>query len=326
MKILIMGITGFAGRAAFDMLANQGLKDISGTYRHSTVNRGISALPSQGRLYECDINDVISIESVLNEVKPDFIFYFCGYVSVLNSFKNPTSTFCTNVMGTINLLEAVKKIVPLSRVLLPGSSEQYGFVPFLKMPIKEDCPLNPVSPYAISKKNQEEIGLYYFNQFGLNLYFTRTFHCTGPYQPAGFVCSDIAKQIVSFEDGFTSGIKIGNLEAKRDFMDIRDVVAAYWQIINEGTPGHIYNVCVGRSISIQNILDYLISLSEKEVPTIVDQSKIRKSDVPDFLGSNDKLKNIGWIPKFSIEKSLEDLLAWTRVSDRHLNRPWFRGG
>jgi GDP-4-dehydro-6-deoxy-D-mannose reductase len=314
-KVLILGITGFAGRAALNMLASQGLEDISGTYRHSTANRGISKLNGEPSLYECDINDAVSIENVLNEIKPDVIFHFCSYVSVFSSLKNPTSTLQTNVIGTINLLEAVKKVVPLAKVLLPGSAEQYGFVSDEKMPIKESYPLNPVNPYAISKKHQEEIGLYYFKQFGLNLYFTRTFHCTGPYQPIGFVCSDIAKQIIRVEKGISSSIKIGNLEAKRDFTDIRDVVEAYWQIINEGAPGEIYNVCVGKSISIQNILDKLIIISGRNIPTIVDQSKLRKSDVPDFIGYNSKLKNIGWAPKFTIEQSLEDLLSWIRAGE-----------
>ena len=315
MKVLILGITGFAGRAALNMLASQGLEDISGTYRHSTANRGISKLNGEPSLYECDINDAVSIENVLNEIKPDVIVHFCSYVAVFSSLKNPTSTLQTNVIGTINLLEAVKKVVPLAKVLLPGSAEQYGFVSDEKMPIKESYPLNPVNPYAISKKHQEEIGLYYFKQFGLNLYFTRTFHCTGPYQPIGFVCSDIAKQIISVEKGISSSIKIGNLEAKRDFTDIRDVVEAYWQILNEGAPGEIYNVCVGKSISIQNILDKLIIFSGRNIPTIVDQSKLRKSDVPDFIGYNRKLKNIGWTPKFTIEQSLEDLLSWIRAGE-----------
>jgi GDP-4-dehydro-6-deoxy-D-mannose reductase len=317
-KVLILGITGFAGRAALNMFSSQGLKDISGTYRHSTANRGISKLNGEPSLYECDINEAVSIENVLNEIKPDIIFHFCSYVSVFSSLKNPTSTYQTNVIGTINLLEAVKKVVPLAKVLLPGSAEQYGFVSEKKMPIKETYSLNPANPYAVSKKHQEEIGLYYYKQFGLNLYFTRTFHCTGPYQPIGFVCSDIAKQIVGVERDVSSSIKIGNLDAKRDFTDIRDVVAAYWQIINDGVPGQIYNVCVGKSISIQNILDKLIGFSGKNIQTTIDQSKLRKSDVPDFIGCNTKLKKIGWTPKYTIEQSLEDLLNRTRAGSYEL--------
>ena len=112
-----------------------------------------------------------------------------------------------------------------------------------------------------------------------------------------------------------SPLELGNLDAKRDFTDIRDVVAAYWQIVNEGIPGQIYNVCVGKSISIQNVLDKLIIFSERKIPITVDPSKLRKSDVPDFIGYNKKLRNIGWTPKYTIEESLDDLLKWIRALD-----------
>ncbi len=314
MKILILGITGFAGKAAQEVFLGEGIRNISGTYRHSTANRGISQSNSKIKFCECDINDVISIDDVLNQIKPDVIFHFSAYVSVFSALKNPSLAFKTNVIGTVNLLESVKRIVPHAKILLPGSAEEYGFILSEKMPIRETCELNPLNPYAISKKNQEEIGLYYFKQFGLNIYFTRTFHCTGPYQPIGFVCSDIAKQIVNFERGLASSIKIGNLEAKRDFTDIRDVVRAYWNIINWGTPGEVYNVCLGKSISIQEVLDKLIVISGKKVTIEIDEFKLRKADVPDFVGDNNKLKSIGWLPRFDIEESLEDLLVWIRLN------------
>ncbi len=315
MKILIIGITGFAGRAAKEMLLAKGVGRIYGTYRHSTINRAFAQSNPQLDLYECDINDVISIENVLNLVKPNIILHFAAYVSVFSAFKNPILTFKTNTLGTLNLLESVRRIVPDSKVLLPGSAEEYGFVNIEKMPIKESYDLNPVNPYAISKKNQEEIGLYYHSQLGLNVYFTRTFHCTGPYQPPGFVCSDVARQIVSFERGFIDSIKLGNLEAKRDFTDIRDVIMAYWLILTRGNPGEIYNVCIGESISIQQVVDRLISISGKELPIELDHSKLRKADVSDFVGCNQKIRNIGWSPKFNIQQSLSDLLDWTRGSD-----------
>ena len=308
MKVLILGITGFAGTTTYKMLREMGSIDINGTYRHSTSNTSRIALYEKASLYECDINNVLSIESVLEEVRPDIIFYFCAYVSVFSSIKNPSSTYQTNVLGAINLLESVKKISPDSKVLMPGSAEQYGFVTEKKMPIKESYSLNPQNPYAMTKKNQEEIGLFYFRQFGLNLYFTRTFHCTGPYQSAGFVCSDIARQVVGIEEGKASLIKIGNLEAKRDFLDMRDITDAYWKILIKGKPGEIYNVCRGESLKIQSILDKLIDFSGKDIAIEVDPTKLRKSDVPDFIGDNQKLTEIGWTPKYKMDQTLLDLL------------------
>jgi len=308
MKVLILGITGFAGTTTYKMLREMGSININGTYRHSTSNTSRIALYEKASLYECDINNVLSIESVLEEVRPDIIFYFCAYVSVFSSIKNPSSTYQTNVLGAINLLESVKKISPDSKVLMPGSAEQYGFVTEKNMPIKESYSLNPQNPYAMTKKNQEEIGLFYFRQFGLNLYFTRTFHCTGPYQSAGFVCSDIARQVVALEEGKASSIKIGNLEAKRDFLDMRDITDAYWKILIKGKPGEIYNVCRGESLKIQSILDKLIDFSGKDIAIQVDPAKLRKSDVPDFIGDNQKLIEIGWTPKYKMDQTLLDLL------------------
>lgn len=312
MKVLIIGITGFAGTCLYHLLTD--IKDINlyGTFRHSTKNRNIADNFIKSTLLECDINDVYSVEKVLSEVHPDIIFHFASYVSVFSSFKNPLPTFQTNIIGTANLLEGVKKIVPEAKILIPGSAEEYGKVTEDKMPIKEDYLLNPVNPYAISKKVQEEIGLYYFKTLGLNIYFTRTFHYTGPGQPLGFVCSDLAKQVVDAENGKIKNIKVGNLEAKRDFTDIRDVVRAYWKIVNRGKAGEVYNVCSGKSIKIQEVLNKLISFSEKNISVEIDENKLRPSDVPNFVGDNTKLKSIGWTPQYTIDDSLMELLEWWR--------------
>lgn len=312
MKVMIIGITGFAGTFMHQLLAH--IEDINlyGTFRHSTKNRNIADNFAKATLFECDVNDFYSIEKVLSEVQPDIIFHFASYVSVFSSFKNPLPTFQTNIIGTTNLLEAVKKIVPATKILLPGSAEEYGKVPKDKMPIKENYPLNPVNPYAISKKVQEEIGLYYFKTFGLNIYFTRTFHYTGTGQLLGFVCSDLAKQIVDVENSKIKSIKVGNLEAKRDFTDIRDVVNAYWVIINIGKVGEVYNVCRGESIKIQEILDKLIKFSGKDISVEIDENKFRPSDVPDFVGDDTKLKSLGWVPQHAIDDSLNALLDWWR--------------
>jgi len=312
MKVLIIGITGFAGTFMYHLLTSLKNIHLYGTFRHSTKNRNIVNNFSKASLLECDVNDVYSVEKVLSEVMPVVIFHFASYVSVYNSFRNPLPTFQTNMIGTANLLEGVKKIVSKARILIPGSAEEYGKVPKDKMPIKEDYPLNPVNPYAISKKVQEEIGLYYFKTFGLNIYFTRTFHYTGPGQPLGFVCSDIAKQVVDVLIGKMRSIVVGNLKAKRDFTDIRDVVNAYWKIINSGKAGEVYNICSGKSIKIQEIVDKLIKFSGRNIPIEIDKNKFRPSDVPYFVGDNMKLKSLGWAPKYTIDNSLSELLEWWR--------------
>ena len=312
MKVLIIGITGFAGTPMYHSLTHVENINLYGTFRHSTKNRNIADNFNRALLLECDVNDVYSIENVLSKIQPDIIFHFASYVSVYSSFINPLPTFQTNIIGTANLLEAIKKVVPETKILIPGSAEEYGRVSQHKMPIKEDHPLNPVNPYAISKRVQEELGLYYHKVHNLNVFFTRTFHYTGPGQPLGFVCSDFAKQVVDVENGKTRTIRVGNLEAKRDVTDIRDVVNAYWRIINKGKIGEVYNVCRGASIAIQEILDKLNKLSGKDILIEVDERKLRPSDIPDFVGDNTKLKDIGWSVKYTIDDSLKDLLEWWR--------------
>jgi len=316
MKVLILGITGFAGSTMYRFMTQVSGNRLYGTFRHSTRNRDIAEEFCHATLLECDINDVYSIEKVLSIVKPDIIFHFASYVSVFSSFNNPLPTLKTNIIGTTNLLEGIRKIIPQAKILMPGSAEEYGAVSMEKMPILENCPLNPSNPYAISKKVQEEIGFYYFKQIGLNIYFTRTFHYTGPLQPLGFVCSDFTRQVIDIENGNKTSIKVGNLEARRDFTDIRDVVNAYWKIINKGMAGEVYNVCSGKSIKIQEILNKLIILSRKDILIEIDKKKLRPSDVPDFVGSNIKLKKIGWEPQYSIDSSLLDLLNWWRKKMR----------
>jgi len=308
MKVLITGITGFAGQHLYNLLREDDNIVIYGGVRHSSKFKSLLSLCNEAKLLEFDIEDIHSVRRVIEEVHPQIIFHFAGYVSVGNSFNSPIAAFKTNAIGTLNLLEVTRDIVPGAKILIPGSAEEYGEIPQNKMPIKENYPLNPVNPYAISKKFQEEVGLCYFRTYGLNIYLTRTFHYTGPGQPLGFVCSDFAKQVVDIEMGKINSIKVGNLKAKRDFTDIRDVIDAYWKIVDKGKAGEIYNVCSGKSIEIKRILNKLIKFSKKKVLVKVDKNKLRLSDVPDFVGDNKKLKSIGWAPKYTIDDSLNALL------------------
>ena len=186
------------------------------------------------------------------------------------------------------------------------------------MPIKETYSLNPVSPYGLSKKMQEELGLLYHKTYGLNIILSRTFHYSGPNQPLGFVFPDFAKQIVDIKNGKQDHIKVGNLSAKRDFTDIRDVVSAYVALMKNGTIGEVYNVCSGRSVAIRNILDMMRSYSKGDIEVVVDKAKLRPLDIPDFVGDNNKLKkDTGWQQQFSTEDTAKDVLDfWTEIEGK----------
>ena len=315
MKVLIIGITGFAGRHLYNQLIKGKIYDIYGTY-YKNANDADSY--TDAKLFRCDINEADSIETVLEQCKPEWIFHFGAHVTVQNSFNNPTSIFQTNVMGTVNVLESIRKINPKCKILITGSAEEYGKVLQEKMPIKETYSLNPVSPYGLSKKMQEELGLLYHKTYGLNIILSRTFHYSGPYQPLGFVFPDFAKQIVDIKNGRQDHIKVGNLSAKRDFTDIRDVVSAYVALMENGKVGEVYNVCSGRSVAIRKILDMMISYSESDIEVVVDKTKLRPLDIPDFVGDNNKLKkDTGWTQQLSLENTAKDVLGfWTEIEEK----------
>ena len=315
MKVLIIGITGFAGHHLYNELIKDTLYDIYGTY-YQNVKDADSY--TDAKLFKCDINDGDSIESVIEQCKPEWIFHFGAHVTVQNSFNDPTSIFQTNVMGTVNVLESIRKINPDCRILISGSAEEYGKIPQENMPIKETYSLNPVSPYGLSKKMQEELGLLYHKTYGLNIILSRTFHYSGPNQPLGFVFPDFAKQIVDIKNGKQDHIKVGNLSAKRDFTDIRDVVSAYVALMKNGTIGEVYNVCSGRSVAIRNILDMMRSYSKGDIEVVVDKAKLRPLDIPDFVGDNNKLKkDTGWQQQFSTEDTAKDVLDfWTEIEGK----------
>ncbi|CEG13855.1 GDP-6-deoxy-D-mannose reductase [groundwater metagenome] len=313
MKVLIIGSTGFAGMYLLNELKEYDKFDIYGTYYHSS-SQNFKIVEKNIKLFKCDITNYQSIEKIIKKIKPDILFHFGAYVTVAKSFDEVDKIFETNVLGTVNVMESIKKNCKDSKVLISGSNEVYGEVKQDEMPIKESQTLNPMNPYGISKATQEMLGSYYFKVFRIETYLTRTFHYMGPSQPLGFVAPDFAKQVVDVERGIREYITVGNLDAKRDFLDIRDVVRAYVDIITNGKPGKIYNVCRGKSISIQEIFNILIKNSNnKNIKIKIDSAKLRPSDVPNFVGDNSRLMNdTGWEPEIKIEKTLKDIIKFWR--------------
>ncbi|MBI2855205.1 MAG: GDP-mannose 4,6-dehydratase [Chloroflexi bacterium] len=314
MRVLITGATGFAGRHLVSYLLSHSPKpEIFGTCRH----RGTDTHPWLARnvqLIESDVNSFQSTEKVLEAILPDVICHFAAEVSVPRSLHNPATTFQTNVVGTVNVLEAAKKTCKGALILIPGSAETYGNVQASHLPIRESQPLSPRSPYGVSKAVQETLARYYIDTSGLKICMTRTFHYTGPGQPLGFVCSDFAMQIAAIKRSKRTGVmKVGNLTARRDFTDIRDVVRAYWGIIDKGKSGAPYNVCTGKSVSIRSVLDALVQASNCNVAIEIDQNKLRPAEIPELVGDNSMLrKDTSWKPQRELQTTLGDLLKfWT---------------
>lgn len=308
MKTLITGITGFAGWHLYSLLSNDDNYEIFGIHKAGSGSERFN----NAKIIECNVMDSDVLEDVIKEIMPDCIYHLAAYVHVGRTEVNPTDLFQTNMIGTLNLLNVVKKYVPKSRIVIAGSAEEYGFVPQEKMPIKESFGFNPQNLYGLSKKFQEEMGVYFNKVYNLDIVFTRSFHYCGPFQPLNFVFSDFASQTIEIEKSGKTYIQVGNLKAARDFTDIRDVVSAYKLIMEKGVSGDVYNVCSGKAIQIEEVLRKFLIHAKRDIEIKIDESKLRPLDVPVFVGDNTKLINLGWRTHFTIDQTIKDILYFWR--------------
>jgi GDP-4-dehydro-6-deoxy-D-mannose reductase len=266
-------------------------------------------------MLECGHRHASSVRDVLGEVRPDWIFHLAAQSFVPTSWTAPTESLYTNIIGQLNIFEAVKKLHIMPRIQLACSSEEYGMVYENELPIRETNPLRPLSPYAVSKVGQDMLGYQYFMSFKLPVIRTRGFNHEGPRRGPVFVCSDFAKQIADIEQGRRPPvIRVGNLEARRDFTDVRDVVRAYWLALEKGEAGEVYNICSGRAWTIRAMLDLLLGMTKAKVKVEPDVARMRPSDVPVLLGDAGRFKKAtGWEPTIPFETTLQDLLEYWRA-------------
>ncbi|MFQ6082560.1 MAG: GDP-mannose 4,6-dehydratase [Candidatus Aminicenantia bacterium] len=314
MKIFITGLTGFVGQH-LDRLLEENKYQVFGTSYPQKP-------PSQAKnVHYLDIREGKKLAKFIKEVKPDLIFHLAAISNVQSSWEKRQQTIETNILGTSNLLEAVRQFSPQSKILLVGSSDIYGNIASENQPISEEFPYNPINPYGVSKVAQEILGKFYHSIENLKVIMTRSFNHTGPGQSPEFVCSDWAKQIAEIERGQRKPVlKVGNLESKRDFTDVRDVARAYLLLLSKGKAGEIYNVCSSRAIFLKDILKTLLSYSQISIKVKVDHHKFRKTDFPLLVGDNRKLiTQIGWQPEIPFEKTLLDLLNYWRNRVKNRN-------
>jgi GDP-4-dehydro-6-deoxy-D-mannose reductase len=315
MRVLITGITGFAGSHLADyILANHPDVEVYGLIRWRSRMENILHIQDKIALFEADLKDIVSLNKCLAEIKPDRIFHLAAQSFVPTSWLCPAETFAINAIGQINLFEAVLGLKLSPKIQVAGSSEEYGLVNADEIPMKETNPLRPLSPYAVSKVAQDLLAFQYYKSYGLRTVRTRGFNHTGPRRGEVFICSNFAKQIAEIEKKKKEPvIYVGNLEARRDFTDVRDIVRGYWLCLEKGEDGEVYNVGTGKTYSMKEILDMLLSMSKIKVKVEVDPQRLRPSDVPVLLSDCTKLKELtGWQPKIPIRQSLEDLLNYWR--------------
>jgi GDP-4-dehydro-6-deoxy-D-mannose reductase len=261
-----------------------------------------------------DLTDYEAIKELLQEKRPDSIFHLAALPSVALSWEDPWSTYRVNVLGQVNLMEAMRRLDLSSSVHIACSSEEYGKAAPETMPIPESLPFNPCSHYAVSKVAQEVLGLMYHQAFDWRVIVTRGFNHTGPGQAPDFVVSSFAHQIAEIEANLREPvIMVGNLEARRDFMDVRDTVRAYRIIMEKGKAGASYNVCSGQAHAISELLDLLLEMSGMDIRVEHDACRQRPSDIPLLLGDNTRLRReTGWEPEIPIEQTLADSLDYWR--------------
>jgi GDP-4-dehydro-6-deoxy-D-mannose reductase len=315
MRVLITGITGFAGsHLAEYLLAEHPEVEVYGTYRWRSRRENIEHLADRVEMREADLRDYSSLHSLLDEVRPQAIFHLAAQSFVPSSWRAPAETLGTNITGQTNLFEAVRYLDLDPVIQIACSSEEYGLVHPEETPIKEDNPLRPLSPYAVSKVAQDFMGYQYFQSYGLKVVRTRAFNHTGPRRGDVFVTSNFAKQVASIEAGLNEPvIRVGNLDAIRDFTDVRDTVRAYWLAVLKGRPGEVYNIATGTGITIREVLDRLIALANVEVKVETDPERLRPSDVEILIGDSSKFRaDTGWEPQISFEQTLRDVLDYWR--------------
>ena len=316
MRVLVTGITGFAGSHLVDyILAEKKGVEIVGIQRWRSRTENIEHFVDKVRMVECDLRDASSVRDVLEEVRPEWIFHLAAQSFVPTSWTAPTESLITNIIGQLNIFEAVKKLGIKPRIQLACSSEQYGMVYENELPIRETNPLRPLTPYAVSKVGQDALGYQYWMSFQIPIVRTRGFNHEGPRRGPVFVCSDFARQIADIEKGRKPPvIRVGNLDARRDFTDVRDIVRAYWLSLEKGEMGEVYNLCSGKDWTIRAMLDLLLSMSNVKVKVEQDPARMRPSDVPVLLGDASKFHNAtGWKPEIPFEQTLRDLLEYWRA-------------
>jgi len=288
MRVLITGITGFAGSHLADyLIAEHPDVEIFGTYRWRSRRENIEHLDGKVTLLETDLRDYPSVAAALRRAEPDAIFHLAAQSFVPTSWNAPSETIVTNVVGQTNIFEAVRALGLDPRIQIACSSEEYGLVLPDEVPIRETNPLRPLSPYAVSKVSQDYIGYQYFQSYGIKALRTRGFNHTGPRRGEVFVTSNFAKQIALIEAGRQAPvISVGNLDAVRDFTDVRDMVRAYWLAVQSARPGEVYNIATGNGITIRAMLDKLIALARVEVRVETDPARLRPSDVEVLIGDS----------------------------------------
>lgn len=302
MKALITGSEGFVGKYLRAELEAHGY-DVT----------GLDLAPGE-KTVAVNLLEAEKVDALLKEMQPEVIFHLAGQANVGLSWKKPAMTMEINLVAAVNLMEAARKYCPGCAIVLVGSSDEYGNLKEKGQLVSEETPLQPVTPYAISKIAQEQTGQAYAKAYGMKICMTRSFNHGGAGQKPGFMIPDFAQGIVKVERGEADAVCVGNLSSKRDFTHVKDIVRAYRLIAEKGKAGEIYNVGSGKTYSAQEVLDRLIAMAKVPVAVKQDPARMRPSDTPVICCDHSKLtRDTGWEPEIPLDEILKDTLEWYRL-------------
>jgi len=308
-RFLITGVNGFVAQYFLEYLEkhNNAAEVLGLDIGPTCVYR--STLPLSYR--QVDLTEGDTIRKILADFRPHYILHLAAISSVAQSWLTPLPTFLNNTNIFLNLAEAVRELKLPTRILSVGSSEEYGNYSEADMPLREDHILHPANPYAVARVSQELLSQLYSQQYGLDIVMTRSFNHIGPRQRDVFVVASFVKQLVENSGKSSHTLKVGNVEIVRDFLDVRDVVDAYYKILTSGRNGEIYNVCSGKGVRLREIIDLIAAQLSLRVVIEVDPARIRPADNMVIIGDNTKLReSLGWTPVYSLENTLQDMICY----------------
>ncbi len=313
-RFLITGFSGFVSKHFLDFLeSKKNIVHVVGIDLHEPT-----FIISDFSFVKCefkklDLLNKSEVEKVISEFKPNYVLHLASYSSVAASWKKPVESFTNNTNIFLNLIESIHTLNLDCRILSVGSSEEYGNVSALDLPLKENHVLKPNSPYAVARVSQEMLSKVYADSYGIDIVMTRSFNHIGAFQKDIFVVSSFAKQLINLKNN-ASDIKeltTGDTSIVRDFVDVRDVVKAYYLLFKKGKKGEIYNICSGKGISLNEVIQIMASNLNISVVQNVNTQLVRPNDIKIIIGSNEKIKmETGWTTTISIEQSLQDILEY----------------
>jgi len=311
MRALLTGISGFVGSHMAELLVEHHPDvEVHGTVRARSRRDNLAGFVERLHLVECDLQDANGIADAVRSIRPDAVVHLAAQSYVPASWSSPADTYTANIVGQVNLLEALRKHAPEASIVVVGSSEEYGLARPDELPIRETNPLRPISPYAVSKVAQDLMGFQYHHGYGLRIVRTRAFNHTGPRRGESFAESSFARQIAEIELGLCEPVlRVGNLESRRDFTDVRDVVRAYWLLLQRGVPGEVYNVASGHSIRMAELLEMMLGKARRPIRVEPDPARFRPGDVSVVEADCSRLREAtGWEPSIPLARTVEDIL------------------